>query len=402
MTINRRFFAHKKPWSKIKDEVLTAYLMPYLRKVSRRGNRILIADCFAGKGKFDDGAPGSPLLIADAVRSQLDTDAGKGVKLVCIEKRYYQELKAVMSDYDFVSGLDGDYEARMAFFLSEYPARGQNLFLYVDPYGIKSLRFQHFAEVGRRGYSTVELLLNLNTFGFLREGCRLLKKRDLRSEDISEEAPEYECDVDNAAALDEVAGGEYWRAIIESYYAGQITFREAEEEFGNRFCDRLQAVFRHVLMMPIKTRLSNIPKYRIIYGTNHAHGVILMADSMCKRWRAFREEQRGGQQFLFELDHPTNVSDPSPEAMRQAILDCLPARRELSELLVCLINRFGVNYSESDYRSAIKELNGGPLCIEHEPAHNPETGRACTGLDYKNKHYRVYLSRSSTWQQDLL
>lgn len=401
MSSNRNFFAKKKDWSMIKDQLLAAYLVPYLTKVSHMGGRVLVADCFAGKGRFDDGSGGSPLLIADSVRGLFGERAVKKARLVCIEKRFCQELKAATSGYDFVTCLDGDYECRMEFFLTQYPPNKQNLFLYVDPYGIRSLRFEHFAKVACRGFGTVELMLNMNTFGFLREGCRMLKGRELQVEDESEDAPEYESDVDNSATLDAIAGGDYWRALVESFYDGRITFRQAEQQFGDGYCERLRSVFRHVLVMPIKTRLSNIPKYRIVYGTDHPHGMILMADNMCKRWRQFREDQRGGQGVLFELDHATEVKDPSPEAMRQAVLDCVSVRRELSDVLVCLIERFGVNYSESDYRQALKELNGGPIRIDHEPACNPKTGRAFTGLDYNHKDYRVFVSRSDPCQLDL-
>jgi len=402
MSSNRDFFARKQQWSTIKDQLLTAYLTPYLKKLSQRGNRILIADCFAGKGRFDDGNPGSPLLIAATVKHQFGEGQVAGIRVVCIEKRYFNDLASATAGLEFVTCLDGDYEERMAYFLNQYPPRGQNLLLYVDPYGIKSLRFEHFEAVTRRGFGTVELMLNLNTFGFLREACRVLKDRELREEDISEDAPEYEEDVDDAATLDAIAGGDYWRALIEAYYDGRMTFRQAEQQLGDGYCERLRAVFRHVLVMPIKTRLSNIPKYRIVHGTDHPHGMILMADNMCKRWRQFREDQRGGQGVLFELDHATEAAEPSPEALRDAILDCVSVRRELSEVLVCLIERFGVNYSLSEYGAAFRELSDGPIRIEHEPERNPKTGRQFTGLDYKSKDYQVYLSRSDKWQPDLL
>jgi len=402
MSSNRDFFVRKQSWSMIKDQLLGAYLKPYLEKVSHRSGRILIADCFAGKGRFDDGSPGSPLLIADAVRSTFGDKAMEAARVVCMEKRYFRELDAAIKGYNFVTCLDGCYEERMAHFLGEYPPRGQNLFLYVDPYGIKSLRFEHFRDVVRRSFASVELMLNLNTFGFLREACRVLKGRELHEEDVNQDAPVYERDVEDAATLDAIAGGDYWRPLIEAYFDNRMSFRQVEQQFGEGYCTQLRTVFRHVLAMPIKTRLSNMPKYRIVHGTNHPHGMILMADSMSKRWRQFREEQRGGQGVLFELDYATEIPDSSPAAMRQAILACASERRELPDLLVCLIERFGVNFEVTDYSSTLKELSGGPIRIEHEPKHNPETGRRFTGLDYKSKKYRIYVSRSEQWQADLL
>jgi hypothetical protein len=40
MTTNRHFFAQKQPWSTIKDQLLAAYLAPYLAKLSQQGGGV--------------------------------------------------------------------------------------------------------------------------------------------------------------------------------------------------------------------------------------------------------------------------------------------------------------------------------------------------------------------------
>jgi three-Cys-motif partner protein len=60
------FFKGKRPWSKIKDRILNSYMSPYMAKVNQRGQPILVLDAFAGPGRFDDGQPGSPLIICQA------------------------------------------------------------------------------------------------------------------------------------------------------------------------------------------------------------------------------------------------------------------------------------------------------------------------------------------------
>lgn len=64
---NRSFFTGKRSWSAIKDRVLGSYMPPYLSKVKQLGRPILLVDCFAGRGKFDDGKPGSPLIMCQMV-----------------------------------------------------------------------------------------------------------------------------------------------------------------------------------------------------------------------------------------------------------------------------------------------------------------------------------------------
>src|SRR6266567_88588 len=203
MSSSNSFFKEKRAWSKIKDEVLKAYLVPYLAKVSRTRRPIIVADCFAGKGRFDNGEPGSPLIITDAIAHQLGDPSTQAIKGVFIEKKYFKELQANIPKAPWCILLEGSYEARMEYFLNSYQSRNQNLFLYVDPYGIKSILLSHFEMIRKKkDFHTVELLLNLNTFGFLREACRLLN-----CPDPEKETPEdYERDINSPDRLDEIAG----------------------------------------------------------------------------------------------------------------------------------------------------------------------------------------------------
>ena len=66
------FFKQKKEWSVIKDRLLGGYLPQYFQKVLLTHRPIYYVDCFAGKGKFDDGQVGSPMIAMDCIRSSLE------------------------------------------------------------------------------------------------------------------------------------------------------------------------------------------------------------------------------------------------------------------------------------------------------------------------------------------
>jgi three-Cys-motif partner protein len=94
MKATDNFFDRKRSWSELKDEILSSYLTPYLTKISHTYCPITIADCFAGKGMFDDGQFGSPLFIAQAIKnfikqSKLEVE----IEGVFIEKKYFKELE---------------------------------------------------------------------------------------------------------------------------------------------------------------------------------------------------------------------------------------------------------------------------------------------------------------------
>jgi three-Cys-motif partner protein len=65
------FFAKIKPWSETKNKILGFYLRPYFQKILLTRKPIYYFDCFAGKGKFDDGADGSPLIAIKALKDSL-------------------------------------------------------------------------------------------------------------------------------------------------------------------------------------------------------------------------------------------------------------------------------------------------------------------------------------------
>lgn len=398
MSSNNSFFDEKRTWSRIKDELLKAYLAPYLAKVSRTRRPIIVADCFAGKGRFDNSEPGSPLIIAEAIAHKLNDPEAPEIKGVFIEKKYFKDLKANLPAASWCYPLDGDYEERMDYFVKEYQPRDQNLFLYVDPYGIKSVLFSQFEAITKKkGFKTVELLLNLNTFGFLREACRLLKKRL----DFETESPAvYEQDVNSPDRLDEIAGGSYWRDIIDKYYSRQIKMAAAEEEFITQYCERLREVFHYVVNIPIKTMIGNIPKYRIVFGTNHDDGLLLMADNMNKRWAAFREEARDKQSPLFECDFP----DPSKQAnwhVEKKILSLIDAEIELKELLVKLVQEFGINFSTSEFKHYLKQMENDQIEVRRFPA-TTQTGKPSTSWDHTKTGFSIKISRRAQWQQPLL
>jgi three-Cys-motif partner protein len=86
------FFSKKKPWSEIKDDILSWYLEPYIAKILATRKPLLIVDCFAGKGKFDDGSDGSPLIILKNVMNTTSKYSNTKICCVFIEKKYYKEL----------------------------------------------------------------------------------------------------------------------------------------------------------------------------------------------------------------------------------------------------------------------------------------------------------------------
>jgi len=182
------FFETKREWSTLKDFILNYYLEPYLRKIISTRVPTRIADCFAGPGRFEDGSEGSPLIIARNIAKALEHTPHADLKGIFIEKRYADDLRGnvkYLGERGVV--LEGDYEERMETFLNRCNSE-RNYFLYVDPFGAKHLAFEHFTRAQARCTRSLEVLLNLNSTGFLREGCRMLA--------LTREIPDWAKDAD--------------------------------------------------------------------------------------------------------------------------------------------------------------------------------------------------------------
>lgn len=393
MRATDNFFARKRQWSRLKDRILGAYLKPYLAKIARTRRPTLIVDCFAGKGAFDDGEPGSPLIIADAISDAMRSRPDTRARGLFIEKKYHTDLRENLRRFEDCQVLAGTYEEHMA----EMDAVIQpqtNVLLFVDPYGIKSLDMARFRHILSLPVNTVELIMNFATFGFLREGCRLKRGEGF---DCADDSDVYEDDPDSANTperMNAIAGGNYWNDILDRYYTEELDMRAAEQAFTNDYMDRVRQLFNHVVSIPVQYRRGQLPKYRLIYGTQSPDGVILMADNMGRVWRDFVAQDRGGQGALFEeIDYP-DMANQEGYRLEDDVVSLAGEGIELKTLEVQLIGKYGITFPEKELKRRIKEMEQrGDISVRRDPPRTPKTGRVATSMDYTK--YRIWIARAN-------
>jgi three-Cys-motif partner protein len=381
MGSTKNFFAKKKEWSHFKDTILEHYLVPYTAKIGSTGKPLLFVDCFAGKGKFDDGNPGSPLIFASCIKNYLEKNPGKTLRALFIEKKYARELAENCTGMSCCVVREGSFEENIETILGYGPQ--YNVFLYVDPYGIKSLDLSHFEKIIQREFNTLELLVNFNTFGFLREGCRIMKY-DKTMEEFSDESNDYESDEnDDVDAMNRIAGGDYWGDIIRDFKGDKISANMAENDLATKYMDELGRRFRHVVNIPIKVTTDSIPKYRLFFGTNSHHGLFLMVDEMNKIWKRIIDKSRDGQGHLFNYDFPDMalLKGFSLEGDITEYIARHGGKASALEVTTGLIEKYGITFSVGDYTRKYKEMDGKSLIITRFPPLTP-TGRKSTSMDW--------------------
>lgn len=347
------FFNEKKAWSIAKDDLLNDYLNAYMAKLFHTHKPTIYLDCFAGAGKFglgdvpyEEKEDGSPLIALAAIRNATNiSKIYNPAHLACfIEPEYYEELETNIqlsqypdNEYRIYSG---SYPGEIKAVLSDIEKSWStpNLFCYLDPFGVKYLKFDTFKLIKERNFNSLEFLINFNSFGFLRYACAAWEtKIKIREKDIEEAEEMTERDPldevrngDCLVKLDDVMGTFEWRRIIENYRHDKISGYKAESELASLYKRQLKQVlgFKYVLSIPIRLNDSIHPKYRMIYATNHEHGAIIMGKVMCKQqnylYVQYNLSMSGGCPSLFDredlLDRPS---------LEESVVDFLKGKGEL-------------------------------------------------------------------------
>ena len=367
---NKDFFKQKKVWSEVKDELLGCYLVPYFNKIFHTKKPVLYVDCFAGQGKFDDGNDGSPLVALKCLDTSLQqTSESKigapdpRVYMRFIELNHHEALKQniPIEHAGRTKVVPGAFETEIIPLLTKaiQTYKDLNAFLYVDPYGIKALNMPLFLQLPSV-FSSAELLINLNSFGFIREALRVRKVALRENEDeLLSELDEYEPSVLHSVQdLDRIAGGEYWKNIVDQYANETINIDDAEKLFAEQYKKKLRKSYSYVLDMPIRLHPENKPKYRMVHATNHPDGCTLMADNMFKRTDYLVVMiQNKGQTSMWEFTSENEVViDAFLDEKMLTLIDqvCMDRPIRLNELQAVFFDTYGVICSTKHLSSGQK------------------------------------------------
>ena len=379
---NKDFFKVKKDWSEIKDRLLAYYLPQYFQKVLMTNKRIFYVDCFAGMGKFEDGKDGSPRIALQIRDRSISHSKAKNPQIdTCfIDLNYGTELKDNIAEFNNENGsplvVQGPYEKYIEKILMD--KNGQNIFLYIDPYGIRALDYGLFSKFADGNFSSIEMLINMNSFGFMRAACRAMRIEyviDESLDDLVEYDPtQIDTSVKSINLLNSIVGGDFWQAIVTDYKANTIDGYEAERRLSNGYKQQLRKKYTYVLDMPICIKSKQHPKYRMVHISNHEEGCILMADNMFSRSEElFVEIQNQGQLSMLTFDVQNNTIDE--DDIRQKMLDFLinyPNGITANKLIAAFFTEYGVVCKSGALRDILKGLeNSGILEVMRFPATTP-------------------------------
>lgn len=361
--MSKTFFKEKRQWSKYKDFILDCYLTPYIAKVKNLKRPILIIDCCAGPGKFEDGTEGSPMIIANHIIKSRSN--GIDIKGLFLEKKkkYFKNLENMMKEHSgYIEVQQTDFTGYLAK-IAEM-TQSHTVFLYVDPYGITELIFDElskiYEQINRSGAS-VEVLMNFSSPGFVRCGLATLGiESELTDSGLTDDELDDESINDiqglTLQQLDEIAGGSYWRDIVAD---SSLSFSEKEQKIGELYATQMNKYYPITVHYPIKAKYHyKAPKYRLIYGTRHPDGIFLMNDIMYDARESFlKSEFADGKLF------DTRPIEEQKDMMlfTKKLYEIVSIKEPVARKSVKLIamQEFFFRYKTGDYSKAITSLLKG-------------------------------------------
>jgi len=375
----RTFFKGKRLWSKIKDSVLRDYLIPYLGKVARLGQRIILIDAFAGPGIFENETGvdrlGSPLVILNAAERQVP---GKYFAIfVNSNRNHHRKLESAINNFISRKVAISLYATAQELLRElNRVLTNQTLFVYLDPFGLKDLDFELIEPFLQRdiSYST-EILINMSMPTLHRLATRKLQqngKQTPKSIKLNE-------------LLTKVLGGDYWKEIMwnESLRPGDKEIKVME-----KYRKLLEKYLSYTGSCPVREREGRRVKYFITFCSRHPDAMHLMNDAMCKAYFKYMHEREYSDTFFKDIDWKKMRS---LSAIKKIIIEELSAkaRRSRIELWYEIIRKHFMKYHSSEYKEAIKQLlNEGKMKYEN-PRNTGRLNDDCilflSNIDYNSK-----------------
>jgi len=265
------FFEGKRPWSKIKDEILEKYMTPYLAKVNTRGQPILLIDGYAGPGAFGDNTTGSPIIMCEAAEKY----AKGNYQAIFInnEKKYHEKLSTEILHRGWshsAEALLGDSQL----LLKALPKTllDQTVFLYLDPFGPTGCDFallKPFLE--RASQFSTEILLTMNMPAMHRFATPKAVRAGRQEEQMIKDFHQI---------LTNVLGGDYWKDILWQ----NIDAEERERQLIQAYQNKLAQYLRFTRSCPVRERTDRRIKYFIVFASQHIDALLLLNEIMTRAY----------------------------------------------------------------------------------------------------------------------
>lgn len=265
------FFRRKKAAAVLKHGVLTRYARPFVAKVgsTSAGGRVVVLDGYAGEGRYEDGAEGSPIFFTRTAR---EVPPGRSLELVFVEKnkQRFERLQQILADeagdvsYTVWQGEVTDHlDSALTI------AEGVPFLAFLDPCGVgvpfADLAWKIFGRPNYQYAPGTEVLLNFSALAVARIGGRLKEDEGTKGREAT------------LARMDGACGGDWWRQV----YLDSQTSEEAAELIADGFARRLREESgAGSWVIGVRNAPHQQPKYALVFLSRHPDGLYLFGEAV--------------------------------------------------------------------------------------------------------------------------
>lgn len=362
------FFETREDWSRRKHLVLTYYLTPAAAKFSKASpdGRVMLLDGFAGKGKYADNQPGSPIHLGQLANKCRSWRSPVNLYIYNVEQKdaNYASLTACTKgwvDQGIITNLHGAFSQQLP---SVLEAAGTSLlFAFLDPFKPKHLPFCDVAPLLTRTAKT-ELLIVFHSFAVHRLICQVMPST--RTDEGVRQS--------SMATLDAIFGGTLWRSFLLG--ALPLNPESVAECYANSLLNACTAAGdnrpAYVCSHAIHARKDIGLKYHVLLFTRHRDGCFLINDAFVKEQGDVAEQARvrSAVGTLFE-EVPEALVAPEDNTVRQrrvrdVVIDAAKSQPGAiwsyeNLLLKAMSSQFG-EFSRTEYNQTTRVLLEGIAC----------------------------------------
>jgi three-Cys-motif partner protein len=334
----------KRPWSRIKDQILGSYMTPYIRKIATRGQPLLLIDAFAGPGKTNSGESGSPLMICKAAEQHAK---GKYRAIfVNANKEYHDQLDQLLQAAGWRDAATPIWGKGQSMLKAVLPMlKKQSVFLYIDPFGL-DCEFDVLEPFLKRNkaYST-EILINLH--------MPIMHRLAAREAYLNQTGDLVQINGWHDK-LTRTLGGDYWKEPLLSDNGWDAKSREQAVIEGYK--KRLSSTnyLTYTGSCPVQKSRDSATKYYMVFASPHPDAMVLLNDAMCKAFNQYMETQESKDTLFAELPWTTwrNTSELT-DIVTEYVTKFPSNRRE--DLWVHILKDHFMRFTDSEYKKAVNK-----------------------------------------------
>lgn len=322
-----------------KHELLEKYLGGWMSILGSWHRRLLIVDGFAGKGEYDKGEDGSPVIIHRKASELIA--AGKVDQVICVfieeNETNFRDLRAILDVLPTTPGViiesprPASFESVVKRLFEKYPDGIQiPSFWFIDPFGYSDFSFETVSKIMSLERSEVFVNFMVSFLG------RFLNHPNLE------------------ATNDQLFGSTEWRNIVKRETTGEAK----EHALRDLYMSRLQEIGCRVTNFRLCADDRRQTLYYLMHAAKHQRAVWLMRSIMAKQGPAGifaylgpEDSQRRYQESFLPIHDPLELKAKLLIEFKGRTLTYTQFADE------CSFD--GNEHSEPDYRKAVQALEAG-------------------------------------------